>query len=57
MYTKDKKHKVELRLNDELFEFVKADAENYEMSVSSYVRMLLQMSKQLVEKQRKEMKE
>lgn len=51
MYTKDLKKNVNLRLEKDLFDFVEKDAKDYGMSVSAYIRMLLRMSKNLVEKQ------
>lgn len=49
MYNKDLEKRITIRLENDLYDFVKKDADDYEMSVSNYIRMLLRMSKNLVE--------
>ena len=49
MYTKDLTKSIHLRLENDLYEFVKADADNYEMTVSNYIRMLLRATKNLID--------
>ena len=44
MYTKDKHNRVTLRLNDEQFEFVKANADMLDVSPSEFLRMVVNMS-------------
>jgi menaquinone-dependent protoporphyrinogen IX oxidase len=44
MYTKDKTHRITLRLNDEQFEFVKANAEMLDVSPSDFLRMVINSS-------------
>ena len=41
MYTKDKTHRITLRLNEEQFEFVKANAEMLDVSPSDFLRMVI----------------
>lgn len=41
MYTKDKTHRITLRLNDEQFEFVKLNAEMLDVSPSDFLRMVI----------------
>lgn len=44
MYTKDKTHRITLRLNDEQMNFVLKDAEMFGVSPSEYIRMILNAS-------------
>ncbi len=44
MYTKDKTHRITLRLNDEQFEFVKLNAEMLDVSPSDFLRMVINSS-------------
>ena len=41
MYTKDKNNRITLRLNDEQFEFVRSNAEMFDVSPSDMLRMLI----------------
>lgn len=41
MYTKDKNHRITLRLNDEQFEFVRLNAETLDTSPSDFLRMVV----------------
>lgn len=41
MYTKDKNHRVTLRLNDAQFQFVTANADILEVSPSDFLRMVI----------------
>lgn len=54
MYTKDKNHRITLRLNDEQFDFVKSNADLLGVSPSEFFRMVVNSSlatnKQLVKK-------
>lgn len=54
MYTKDKNHRITLRLNDEQFDFVKSNADLLGVSPSEFLRMVVNSSlatnKQLVKK-------
>lgn len=44
MYTKDKNHRITLRLNDEQFEFVRMNAEQLDVSPSEFLRMVINSS-------------
>lgn len=44
MYTKDKNHRITLRLNDEQFEFVKKSADDLDVSPSDFLRMVVNVS-------------
>ena len=44
MYTKDKLNRITLRLNDEQFEFVKAQADTLGVSPSEFLRMVVNAS-------------
>jgi uncharacterized protein (DUF1778 family) len=44
MYTKDKSNRITLRLNDEQFEFVKAQADTLGVSPSEFLRMVVNAS-------------
>lgn len=44
MYTKDKSNRITLRLNDEQFEFVKAQADLLGVSPSEFLRMVVNAS-------------
>lgn len=44
MYTKDKTHRITLRLNDEQFAFVKANADLLDVSPSEFLRMVCNAS-------------
>ena len=44
MYTKDKSHRITLRVNEEQFEFVKANAETLGVSPSDFLRMVINAS-------------
>jgi uncharacterized protein (DUF1778 family) len=44
MYTKDKSHRITLRLNDEQFEFVKKNADSLGVSPSEFLRMVVNAS-------------
>lgn len=41
MYTKDKSHRITLRLNEDQFEFVKESADRYDVSPSEFLRMVV----------------
>lgn len=41
MYTKDKSHRITLRLNDEQFEFVKSQSDVLDVSPSEFLRMVV----------------
>lgn len=41
MYTKDKNHRITLRLNDDQFEFVRMNAETLDVSPSDFLRMVI----------------
>lgn len=41
MYTKDKNHRITLRLNEEQFNFVKANADILGVSPSEFLRMVV----------------
>ena len=41
MYTKDKSNRITLRLNDEQFEYVKANADMLDVSPSEFLRMVI----------------
>lgn len=45
MYTKDLKHKMTLRLNDELYEFVNEMSEMFMLSPSDYIRQCIAQNK------------
>lgn len=44
IYTKDKTHRITLRLNDEQFEFVTASADFYGISPSDFLRQVISMT-------------
>lgn len=44
MYTKDKSHRVTLRLNDEQMAFILKDSEMLGVSPSEYIRMVINSS-------------
>ena len=44
MYTKDKANRITLRLNDEQFDFVKAQADLLGVSPSEFLRMVVNAS-------------
>ena len=44
MYTKDKNHRITLRLNDEQFMFVAESAELLDVSPSDFLRMVINSS-------------
>lgn len=44
MYTKDKSHRITLRLNDEQFEFVTMNSEQLDVSPSDFLRMVINSS-------------
>lgn len=44
MYTKDKNHRITLRLNEEQFAFVKANADILDVSPSEFLRMVCNAS-------------
>lgn len=44
MYTKDKSHRITLRLNDDQFEFVRMNAETLGVSPSDFLRMVINSS-------------
>ena len=44
MYTKDKNHRITLRLNDEQFDFVRMNAEQLDVSPSEFLRMVINSS-------------
>lgn len=44
MYTKDKNNRITLRLNDEQFEYVKANADMLGVSPSDFLRMVINAS-------------
>lgn len=44
MYTKDKSNRITLRLNDEQFDFVKAQADILGVSPSEFLRMVVNAS-------------
>lgn len=41
MYTKDLKHKMTLRLNDELYEYVNQMSDKYQLSPSDFIRQCI----------------
>lgn len=41
MYTKDKLHRVTVRFNDKQFEYLTTQAEILDVSVSEYIRMVI----------------
>lgn len=47
MYTKDKSHRVTLRLNDEQFDFVTASADLVGISPSEFLRQVVTMAMHL----------
>lgn len=57
MYTKDKNHRITLRLNDEQMEFVLKDAQMFGVSPSEYIRMILNASIALYQEGMKKAKE
>ena len=57
MYTKDKNHRITLRLNDEQMDFVLKDAEMFGVSPSEYIRMILNASIALYKEGMKKAKE
>lgn len=44
MYTKDKNHRITLRLNEQQFEFVKNSADMLGVSPSDFLRMVVNLS-------------
>lgn len=44
MYTKDKNHRITLRINDEQFSFVKQSADLLGVSPSDFLRMVVNMT-------------
>lgn len=44
LYTKDKTHRITLRLNDEQFNYVLTDADKLGISPSEYIRQVLNLS-------------
>lgn len=44
MYTKDKNHRITLRLNDDQFNFVKFNADTLGVSPSDFLRMVVNAS-------------
>ncbi len=44
MYTKDLKHKMTLRLNDELYTFVNEMSDKYQLSPSDFIRQCIAQS-------------
>ena len=44
MYTKDKSHRITLRLNENQFEFVKANSDVLGVSPSEFLRMVVNMA-------------
>lgn len=44
MYTKDKNHRITLRLNEEQFEFVSESAKILDVSPSDFLRMVINSS-------------
>lgn len=44
MYTKDKSHRITLRLNDDQFDFVRMNAEELDVSPSDFLRMVINSS-------------
>lgn len=44
MYTKDKSHRITLRVNDEQFDFVKMNADTLGVSPSDFLRMVINTS-------------
>lgn len=44
MYTKDKSHRITLRVNEEQFEFVRANADTLGVSPSDFLRMVINSS-------------
>lgn len=61
MYTKDKSHRITLRLNEEQFNFVKNNADMLGVSPSEFLRMVvnstLATSKKMTEKIRERLGE
>lgn len=48
MYTKDKSHRITLRLNDEQFEFVKSQSDILDVSPSEFLRMVVNSTLSMV---------
>lgn len=44
MYTKDKNHRITLRLNEDQFNFVRSNAETIDCSPSDFLRMVINAS-------------
>lgn len=44
MYTKDKAHRITLRLNEDQFAFVRMNAEQLDVSPSDFLRMVINSS-------------
>lgn len=44
MYTKDKSHRITLRLNEDQFDFVRMNAEQLDVSPSDFLRMVINSS-------------
>ena len=44
MYTKDKSHRITLRLNENQFDFVRMNAEQLDVSPSDFLRMVINSS-------------
>ncbi len=57
MYTKDKTHRITLRLNDEQMNFVLKDAQMFGVSPSEYIRMILNASIAIYQEGMKKAKE
>lgn len=48
MYTKDKSHRITLRLNDEQFDFVKSQSDVLDVSPSEFLRMVVNSTLSMV---------
>lgn len=50
MYTKDKSHRITLRLNENQFEYVRQNADMLDTSPSDFLRMVINASMSLSQK-------
>lgn len=57
MYTKDKSQRITLRLNEEQFDFVKANADVLGVSPSEFLRMVVNASMATTKKLEEKVKE
>lgn len=57
MYMKDKTNRITLRLNDEMFDYVKDNADLMGVSPSEFLRMVIHMSMRLSRQGEREIKD